>query len=532
MAALGRSGSWSAIARSDEDDDQDASGRNDSERNDSGRDDRDGDGDSGHHESGHDASGRDENREDERDDESVAVTGQVPAGALEVRIVSEDADAFQPRELTVDLGQSISFVNAHDDEHTATGAGFDTGVIDRGQIVTVVFDEPGVFPYACQFHPVMTGSIRVRDTNGVVPQPAAETGPPPADATPVSIANFAFDPAQITVAAGSTVAWTNNDSVPHTVTAQDGAFDSGILDPGASFSWTFAQPGSFAYLCQLHPQMQGSVSAEGEPTASMANSAAGTDQQPASAGATAAPETQTGGADVAIMDFAFEPATVEVSAGTTVVWTNTGQAPHTVTGAFADSGALSPGQAFSHTFAEAGAFDYVCSFHPQMIGRVQVGAAAAGAGTTDTLGTLESGAQTAGQDRNALVGAWLVSITPDDATAFPPQQALVTLRADGAVEADYAAAGEATGAPAWTIREGMGIWEETNGGYSLSVAALLVDEQERYAGVLTLQETGQIDATGETMRGLVTFEVTGRDGGTNTAGSATAEGTRIRFDEP
>jgi plastocyanin len=172
-----------------------------------------------------------------------------------------------PGELTVDLGQTVAFVNSHSDEHTATGSGFDTGIIPEGSVATVVLEEPGTFRYACQIHPEMTGQIAVRDANGVVPAPATPVASPVAGAATVRIANLAFEPSTITIPAGGTVTWRNDDVTPHTVTALDGAFDSGTFDPGASFSWTFPGPGTFAYQCLLHPTMQGSVVVEGEAAA-------------------------------------------------------------------------------------------------------------------------------------------------------------------------------------------------------------------------------------------------------------------------
>ena len=86
----------------------------------------------------------------------------------------------------------------------------------------------------------------------------------------VNVQNFAFDPPNITVAPGTTVTWTNNDSAPHTVTATDpaGAFDSGTLRPGQSFSFTFTQPGTtYAYYCAIHPSMTGTVTVAGGSTA-------------------------------------------------------------------------------------------------------------------------------------------------------------------------------------------------------------------------------------------------------------------------
>ncbi len=196
------------------------------------------------------------------DDGKVAAQGTVPAGSVEVRIVDDDADAFQPGTITVDLGGQVTFVNLDDDPHTATGAGFDTGNIDPGQQVTVTFDEAGTFPFACQYHPAMTGSVAVRDASGTVfGTPAATPAASPAGgaSAEVEIVDFAFDPAEVRIAAGTTVTWTNRDSVPHTATADDGSFDTGAIDGGASASHTFDAPGTFSYVCAFHPSMTGSI---------------------------------------------------------------------------------------------------------------------------------------------------------------------------------------------------------------------------------------------------------------------------------
>jgi plastocyanin len=73
--------------------------------------------------------------------------------------------------------------------------------------------------------------------------------------TAVIIEGFAFSPATLTVAAGTTVTWTNRDSAPHTATADDSSFDSPALAAGATFSQVFATPGTFAYHCAIHPRM-------------------------------------------------------------------------------------------------------------------------------------------------------------------------------------------------------------------------------------------------------------------------------------
>jgi len=80
-----------------------------------------------------------------------------------------------------------------------------------------------------------------------------------AKVTDATIKNMAFSPAQITVAAGSTVNWTNQDSTAHTVTADNGQFSSGNLSSGDSFQFTFKTPGTYAYHCGIHPNMQGTI---------------------------------------------------------------------------------------------------------------------------------------------------------------------------------------------------------------------------------------------------------------------------------
>ena len=81
--------------------------------------------------------------------------------------------------------------------------------------------------------------------------------------TTVSIKNFAFNPPNATVAPGTTVTWVNNDQTAHTVTANDGAFDSGTLQPGQSYSFVFDKPGTYAYHCNIHPYMTATVTVSG-----------------------------------------------------------------------------------------------------------------------------------------------------------------------------------------------------------------------------------------------------------------------------
>jgi plastocyanin len=78
----------------------------------------------------------------------------------------------------------------------------------------------------------------------------------------VTIKNLGFDPIAITVKSGTTVTWTNEDAVPHTITSKTPspvAFDSGTLQQGATFTYTFTQVGTYSYFCTIHTFMTGTV---------------------------------------------------------------------------------------------------------------------------------------------------------------------------------------------------------------------------------------------------------------------------------
>jgi len=360
MVGLGPQTARLAVARSDDDDDEDHSGHG-------GGDDR------------------------RRDDEAAIGDLQTPPGSALIQIL--DDDGFTPPSLTVNPGQSITFVNLDNDDHTATGSGFDTGIIvEEGGMATVVLDEPGTYPFACQIHPEMVGSIGVVGPDGTVPPPAPAAALPD-DATVVEITNFAFSPPSVSVPIGGTVAWTNADPTPHTVTALDGDFDSGILDPNGGFSQTFSTPGTFAYRCDLHPRMQGEVIVGGE-------AAATSSEQPAE-------ETNANGAA-------------------------------------AESGADDP----------------------------------------------------------ALVGSWLVELTPADDGTSGSRHALIVFRPDGTAEVDVSAASDASDALAGPAGHGFGTWEADDaGGYTTDCVALLLDEQNQYVGTLILRDAGQFDDADDTLTG-------------------------------
>lgn len=104
----------------------------------------------------------------------------------------------------------------------------------------------------------------VTTTPGLTPTVPTTTPTPPTTTTPtagasVSIIDDSFNPVSTTVLSGQTVVWTNNDTDAHTVTADDGSFDSGIIPPGGTFNYTFTNPGMVNYHCSIHPDMLGSI---------------------------------------------------------------------------------------------------------------------------------------------------------------------------------------------------------------------------------------------------------------------------------
>ena len=79
----------------------------------------------------------------------------------------------------------------------------------------------------------------------------------------VEIADLAFAPEELTIAAGSAVTWVSLDpDLPHTATSDDDVFDSGNLTEGQDFSFTFDEAGTFAYFCSVHPTMRGTIVVE------------------------------------------------------------------------------------------------------------------------------------------------------------------------------------------------------------------------------------------------------------------------------
>lgn len=141
---------------------------------------------------------------------------------------------------------------------------------------------------------------------------------------------------------------------------------NGIRNPNFIFwGMRLAIPCSNGYA----PPMQGGYSSNGYPSANSQPY-----QQPQTAPAPQPAPGGNGQSNVTIMDFSFNPGSITVAAGQTVVWMNNGPSMHTTTSDAPgwDSGAINPGQTFSHAFTTAGTFTYHCSIHPTMHGTVVV----------------------------------------------------------------------------------------------------------------------------------------------------------------
>jgi plastocyanin len=144
--------------------------------------------------------------------------------------------------------------------------------------------------------------------------------------------------------------------------------------------------------------------------------------------------------DVSMADLKFDPASLQVKKGTTVVWTNKDTVPHNIVGNNFSSGPLNPGQSFSYTFSEDGNYDYYCSLHPEMKASVVVGEAPQVAESVQ--GSTESGTsqeiQTLGSTpASSSVGEIppLTSATPEDgglvaSTSQDPTQVMQTTAAE------------------------------------------------------------------------------------------------------
>jgi plastocyanin len=289
---------------------------------------------------------------------SASRAAPAPAAAQaaeEAKIVDFD---FSPRRLTVAAGTTVTWSNTGQRPHTATDRGgtFDTKPVAPGASAEVTLSTPGTYFYFCRINPAKMNGVLV-----------VEPGPDDVRAVRVQAVDpgftgdkLRFDPDELAVAAGTTLLVANVGGKPHTLTADDGSFDTGVVDPGAeggrfagsNASVTLNKAGTFKFHCEVHPAvMKGVVTVTGQ------GGGAGPAQ------ASAGPREL----DVGVVDFGFEPNDASVAAGGTVKVTNRGKASHTMTldDVDADTGTIAPGSSADLTAPDApGSYSYRCTVHP------------------------------------------------------------------------------------------------------------------------------------------------------------------------
>jgi plastocyanin len=304
---------------------------------------------------------------------------------------------FEPVQQTVPAGTALTWTNTGDRPHTVTDRGgmFDTGAILPGAQATVTLTAPGTYFFFCEINPSrMNGQITV--TPG--PEVPTELRVQAVDEARDGAAK-AFDPATLTVAAGTRVVLANVGGLPHSIVAEDGSFETDVVPPGAeggrfhgsNDSFIATEPGAHPFFCEIHPAaMKGTLTVTAQQVEADDRAPPRVDRPPATAAVDA-------------IDFAFDLTSTLVAPGGTVTWSNTGAKPHTATfdDVELDTGTIEPGGDAELTApADPGTYSYSCTIHPaQMRGVLIVSAeeplapgegaqAAPPATETETDGTL------------------------------------------------------------------------------------------------------------------------------------------------
>lgn len=321
----------------------------------------------------------------------ICLSGCIFQPSSPANTVQINNGTFQPSSITVPMGTTVTWSNHANANETVTSpdASFSSGNIPTGYDFRFTFLQPGVFTYYSETNESMQGIVIVTSPAGSLPSmgnmsemnaahPSSSGQSVPA-VNPglnvnVDIKDFSFHPNETYLVSGTTVTWTNNDSVTHTVTGTSGKLGSDALRQGQKFSYTFSAPGTYDYHCAIHPFMKGKivVAPSGNP-------------QPASSGPRTSAVNQEQPSSVEIKSFAFNPDTITVPAGTIVTWANNDSVSHTVSGADGkfDSGILGRNKKFSHVFRDPGIYDYHCSIHPSMKAQVIVTPSGGAANTVE-----------------------------------------------------------------------------------------------------------------------------------------------------
>ncbi|EPA05949.1 copper binding protein, plastocyanin/azurin family [Candidatus Nitrosarchaeum limnium BG20] len=175
---------------------------------------------------------------------------------------------YEPDVAHVPKGDVIEWINEDTVPHTVTssvdfGDTFNSNMMNAGEKYTLDTSKlaSGEYEYMCMVHPWMVATLIIEEPKGevkvMIPQGSGTQ----------KEGQLYYDPTTITVPVGTPVVWDNVDNVVHTVTSgkdatPDGTFDSGLIDAGKTFKFTFSSPGKVDYFCMVHPWMVGSVEVE------------------------------------------------------------------------------------------------------------------------------------------------------------------------------------------------------------------------------------------------------------------------------
>ena len=286
------------------------------------------------------------------------------------------------------VGDTIVFTNSGERPHTVTDRGntFDTNGIAPGDSASVTFDVPGTYEIFCRINPVnMNATVVVEPDDDPPEEVRIQTFDPGFDPDPEE--TLRFDPPELQVQPGTRVTVANVGGAPHTLTADDGSFDTGEIEPGAErgrfagdhASFVVDEEGVFGFRCLIHPEeMQGTLIVAGDPVAEPEPEPP--DDEPEEIADPGAGAVEAVAVDMD--DFSFVPFEVAALPGAELTWTNRGSAPHTATfdeveGRVEglDTGTVSPGDAGVLTAPDApGSYSYLCEIHPSMRGVLVVAA--------------------------------------------------------------------------------------------------------------------------------------------------------------
>lgn len=329
----------------------------------------------------------------------------------EVVVEMSLVEGYSPERVEIRTGTTVVWRNVEPADYpvirgrhqlVADDGSFASPQVEPGSSWAKTFLKPGKYPYHCGNHAHMTGMVVVKGEPISPKEAQREKTVDIVEPDPDDEDTWGFRPADVTVEVGTKVTWRNTGAQEHTATSDDKrTFDSGLLDSGESFSFTFKKPGVFDYHCKPHPWMTGTirVAEPGKAPPPDRDDSDGSSSPPPPP----PPVTSNGAGPtthhVNIVEgesteqWGFDPPTLQVRVGDTVVWRNTGSVEHTATednGAF-DSGLLATGETFEHTFDEAGTFRYHCEPHPFMTATVVVSKKAPAGGSAVAPGIAAAG---------------------------------------------------------------------------------------------------------------------------------------------